>query len=73
MPSYTTLLAAGEKGLPVIKQIKKISQFPVVVKPASFTGNRQYESALRAERVLREVFGTPDPLCRTPYIKEQIK
>ncbi len=73
MPSYTTLLAAGEKGLPVIKQIKKLSQFPIVVKPASFTGNRQYEAALRAERVLREVFNSPDPLCRTPYIKEQIK
>lgn len=73
MPSYTVLLAAGEKGLPVIKQIKKISQFPVVVKPASFTGNSRYEAALRAERVLREIFAAPDPLCRTPYIKEQIK
>lgn len=69
MPTYTTLLAAGEKGLPVIKQISKNSSLSLVVKPASVTGNKQFESALRAERVLREVFGTPDPLCRTPYIK----
>ena len=69
MPSYTVLLAAGEKGLPVIKQISKNSAIPLVVKPAGFTGNRQFEYALRAERVLREVFNSPDPLCRTPYIK----
>ncbi len=73
MPSYTALLAAGEKGLPVIKHIKKNYSFPVAVKPAAFTGNKQYEAALRAERVLREIFNTPDPLCRTPYIKEQTK
>lgn len=69
MPNHTTLLAAGEKGLPVIKQIRKQSSLSLVVKPASLTGNKQYENSVRAERVLREIFSVPDPLCRTPYIK----
>ena len=69
MPTYTTLLAAGEKGLPVIKQISKSSSLSLVVKPASVAGNKQFENSVRAERVLRELFSAPDPLCRTPFIK----
>lgn len=69
MPSYTLLLAAGEKGRKAVKQMTKQCDFLVGIKPASLAGVPQFEFALRAERVLRVLYGSGDPLLRTPYIQ----
>ena len=73
MPSYTLLLAAGRDGMGIIKEMGKSSGIRFEVKPASLAGEKQFEAALRAERVLRELYGSPDPLCRTPYIQGALK
>ncbi len=73
MPSYILLLAAGRGGMGVIKEMGRKSGIEFGVKPASLTGNKQFEAALRAERVLRTLYGAPDPLCRTPYIQGALK
>ncbi len=69
MPSYTLLLALGENGRTALKQMVKSSSLNIGTKPASLAGVSQFELALRAERVLRMLYGTPDPLRRTPYIQ----
>lgn len=69
MPSYTLLLAAGRDGTGVIKQMVRQSGIQFGVKPASLAGNKQFENSVRAERVLRAVYGVPDPMRRSPYIK----
>lgn len=73
MPTYTLLLAAGREGMPVIKEMGRKSGILFGVKPASLNGNRQFEAAVRAERVLRTLYGSADPLCRTPYIQGALK
>lgn len=73
MPSYTLLLAAGRDGMSVIKEMGIKSGIQFGVKPASLTGNKQFENTVRAERVLRTLYGAPDPLCRTPYIQGALK
>lgn len=72
MPSYTLLLAAGEKGRKAVKKMIKYSAIDIGIKPASLSGIPQFELALRAERVLRMLYGTPDPLRRTPYIQGEL-
>lgn len=69
MPSYTLLLAAGEKGRKTVKQMLKCSSLDIGIKPASLAQNRQFALSLRAEWVLRMLYGTPDPMRRTPYIQ----
>lgn len=69
MPSYTLLLAAGKRGRKAVKQMTKESGFSIGIKPASLSGNSQFEQAIRAERVLRVLYGSGDPLLRTPYIQ----
>lgn len=73
MPSFTLLLACGERGRAIIKKMKKCSGIKFGVKPSVLTGDRQFEGEVRAERVLRVFYGTPDPMERTPYIKGEDK
>ncbi len=72
-PAYTLALAFNTTGGKLLKQIKKQSSLAVSEKPAGLVGNSQFDFALRAERVMRQIFNTPDPLNRIPYVKGEEK
>ena len=78
-PCYTQVLAMDSVGRAVLKEIKRVSDFPVITKPASYRECTpeviyQKELALRAESVF--CLARKEPLCGsfpvkfTPFVKK---
>ena len=78
-PAYTTHLAADKIGLEALKQIKKVSGYPVITKPSSTDGLSdaallQRELSVRADLLYQ--LSLPKPLSASavyktsPYIKK---
>ena len=79
MPSYTQVLAMDSVGRAALKEIKKISDFPVITKPSSYKDMddeviRQKELSNRADAVYALTLKKADSgrfaLTFTPYVKE---
>lgn len=79
LPKYTQLLAADNIGVEILKSIKKVSDFPVITKPSSYTELsceivKQKELSVRAESVwtlsLPKSLSGRFPLKFTPFVKK---
>ena len=70
-PAFTTLLAANEKGIAVLKQIKKQGSIHVVTKPADHESvKEQFEFSNRADRIFAAARGESfsDIFKKKPFI-----
>ena len=79
LPAYTQVLAMDQIGRSVLKRIKKMSDFPIITKPSSYTecGDeviRQKEMSNRADSVygltLKNANSGRFPLTFAPYVKD---
>ncbi len=79
LPSYTQVLAMDPVGRSLLKRIKKVSDFPVITKPAAFkdlgeTVIRQKELSNKADSVygltLKNANSGRFSLTFTPYVKD---
>lgn len=76
LPTYTTLLAANERGCNLLKKKRKESVFPVVTKPAnSPVDSMQFQSAQRVDAVFSLATTKRLPadamLTHSPYIEKK--
>lgn len=79
LPAYTQVLAMDDIGRQVLKRIKKMSDFPVITKPSSYSDHTtqvisQYELSARADSVFAMTLKEPNlalfALTFTPYVKK---
>ena len=78
-PAFTTLLAADSIGLEALKQIKKVSGYPVITKPSSNDGLSseallKKELSVRADLLYQLALPKPNSASAafktSPYIKK---
>lgn len=79
LPKFTSVLAANEKGMDVLKKAKKTSRIPIITKPADYKKHpeiaAQFEMNLQADGLYSLACPTAMPhnwsLFITPYIKNE--